>query len=106
MFLIKLNQYAFAHHTKICIIGGGTGGVNVSAHLLRSRISSRDITIFEPAQFHYYQPGWTLVGSGLANPALVKEDMEKMIPDQVHLVKEKVKLIKPEENLIITNRNH
>lgn len=36
----------FAHHSKICIIGGGTGGVNVSAHMLRSRIDPRDITIF------------------------------------------------------------
>ena len=35
----------FAHHSKICIIGG-TGGVNVSAHLLRSKINPRDITIF------------------------------------------------------------
>jgi len=36
----------FVHHSKICIIGGGTGGVNVSAHLLRSRVDPRDITIF------------------------------------------------------------
>ncbi len=45
-FLIKINLYHFAHHTKICIIGGGTGGLNVSAHLLRSKILPRDITIF------------------------------------------------------------
>lgn len=48
MLLTKLIQYNFAHHTKICIIGGGTGGVNVSAHLLRSKVPAKDITIFEP----------------------------------------------------------
>ncbi len=46
MLFKKIIQYNFAHHTKICIIGGGTGGVNVSAHLLRSKILPKDITIF------------------------------------------------------------
>jgi len=36
----------FVHQSKICIIGGGTAGINVSAHLLRSKVNPRDITIF------------------------------------------------------------
>lgn len=28
-------SYGIAQHTKFCVIGGGTGGINVSTHLLR-----------------------------------------------------------------------
>lgn len=45
-FLVKLITYTIAHHSKICVIGAGTAGVNVSAHLLRSKVDPRDITIF------------------------------------------------------------
>ena len=94
-FLLNSIGYGFAHHSKICIIGGGTGGVNVSAHLLRSKILARDITIFEPGDYHYYQPGWSLVGNGQILPQATRELMQKVIPDKVHLVKEHVKMIKP-----------
>jgi len=72
MNILKVIKYGLAHHTKICIIGGGAGGLNVSAHLLRSKIHPRDITIFEPGEYHYYQPGWTLVGNGLVRAELTK----------------------------------
>ena len=60
----------FATHTKICIIGGGTGGLNLSTHLMRANINPKDIRIFEPAKKHYYQPGWTMVGGGLCDVSL------------------------------------
>jgi cation diffusion facilitator CzcD-associated flavoprotein CzcO len=45
--MIKTKLYRFfSTHTKFCIIGGGTGGLNVSAHLLRAKVSSEDIRIF------------------------------------------------------------
>lgn len=37
----------FSTHTKFCIIGGGTGGLNLSAHLLRAKIDPKDIRIFD-----------------------------------------------------------
>ena len=37
----------FSTHTKICIIGGGTGGLNLSAHLLRAKINANDIRVFD-----------------------------------------------------------
>lgn len=39
-------MFSFATHSKICIIGGGTGGLNLSAHLIRANINPRDIRIF------------------------------------------------------------
>lgn len=63
------------HHTKYCIIGGGTGGLNTASHLLRSSIKPTDIRIFEPAEYHYYQPGWTMVGFNMVNPSVARKKM-------------------------------
>ncbi|RWA11283.1 hypothetical protein EKO27_g3842 [Xylaria grammica] len=54
-----------AHH-RVVIVGGGTAGVTAAAQLQRSLgLEKKDIAILDPAQTHHYQPGWTLVGSGL-----------------------------------------
>ena len=46
---------------QIVIVGGGAAGITVAAQLL-TRNKVLDITIIEPSDKHYYQPGWTLVG--------------------------------------------
>jgi len=87
-------------HTKVCIIGGGTGGLNLSAHLMRANVNPRDIRIFEPAQNHYYQPGWTMVGSGLCDMSLTKRSMDDVLPSQVYRTKERVAKVDAENNTI------
>ena len=44
--ILRAIKSGFAHQAKFCIIGGGTAGVNMAAHLLRSRVKARDISIF------------------------------------------------------------
>ena len=44
----------------IVIVGGGTGGIMTAARLLGEK--DMQVTLLEPAEFHYYQPAWTLVG--------------------------------------------
>lgn len=53
-----------AHHHSVVIVGGGTAGLTVAAHLLRAR-GALDVAIIEPSDKHYYQPLWTLVGAGV-----------------------------------------
>jgi cation diffusion facilitator CzcD-associated flavoprotein CzcO len=64
----RLFAYNFSQHTKYCVIGGGTGGLNTASHLLRSNVKPSDVRIFEPAKYHYYQPGWTMVGNNMVDP--------------------------------------
>ena len=47
---------------QVVVIGGGNAGVSLAARLRRSGLT--DIAIIEPADTHYYQPLWTLVGGG------------------------------------------
>jgi len=48
---------------QIVIIGGGTAGIMTATQLLKKN-SNLDIAIIDPADTHYYQPAWTLVGAG------------------------------------------
>lgn len=66
-------------HTKYCIIGAGTGGLNLSSHMLRAKIPASDIAIFDEAKLHYYQPGWTMVAAGLCDAQSTYRPMEEVI---------------------------
>ena len=46
---------------QILIIGGGAAGLATAASL-HKRDATLDIAVVEPADKHYYQPGWTMVG--------------------------------------------
>ena len=48
----------------VVIIGGGAAGIATAASLL-ARQPGLDVAIIDPADIHYYQPGWTLVGAGV-----------------------------------------
>ncbi len=48
----------------VVIVGAGAAGISVAASL-KSRKPDLDIAIIDPADMHYYQPGWTMVGGGI-----------------------------------------
>lgn len=53
-------------HVPICIIGGGSGAVNLVAQLMREEgVLGKDIRVFEPSNTHHYGPAYTMVGGGL-----------------------------------------
>lgn len=91
----------FATHTKICIIGGGSAGLNISAHLAKL-YDPKTIRIFEPYKLHYYQPGFTMVGGDLVDGKEVMTDNDKLFKKDVNWTQEKVKKVEPNKNLIVT----
>ena len=48
----------------VVIVGGGAAGISVASSLL-ARSPLLDIAIVDPADAHFYQPGWTMVGGGI-----------------------------------------
>ncbi len=89
-----------AKQHKIVIIGGGTGGIAVAAHLAKES-KGLDIAIIEPSDTHYYQPGWTLVGSGIISAKKTARSMEKVVPKGVAWIKERVASIDADNNTLI-----
>lgn len=90
-------------HYKVVIVGGGTGGITVAAQLLRkSSHFFNHILIIDPAETHYYQPLWTLVGAGVTPKSVTGRKMESVIPTGAVWHQKAVTEINPDENKVIT----
>ncbi|KOS60534.1 NAD(P)/FAD-dependent oxidoreductase [Lysinibacillus agricola] len=88
---------------KVVIVGGGTAGISVAARLLRQSHSLQgEIAIIDPAEKHYYQPLWTLVGGGAANKWDSEREMLSIIPEGAVWLKEAVSSFDPNQNQVIT----
>jgi sulfide:quinone oxidoreductase len=92
-------EVAEAQHTVV-IIGGGAAGIATASSLL-ARDPGLDVAIIDPADVHYYQPGWTLVGSGIFDAARTARTMGTTIPRGVHWIKSAVAAFEPERNVVI-----
>lgn len=90
---------ADASHAVV-IVGGGAAGIAVAASLLQ-RSPGLDIAIVDPADIHYYQPGWTLVGAGVFQPGTTARTMASVLPRGVHWIKSAVAAFEPERNAIV-----
>lgn len=87
-----------AHH-QILIIGGGNAGISTAAQLLRKK-SNLDIAIVDPADKHYYQPAWTLVGGGAFDIAKTERSEASVMPKGVKWIKQKALSFSPEQNQV------
>jgi sulfide:quinone oxidoreductase len=89
-----------ATHFKVLILGAGSGGISIAARL-KSHMDASKIGIIEPADFHFYQPLWTLVGAGLADKEQTKKPMEAMIPKGVSWIKDRVQSVQAKEQKVL-----
>ena len=81
----------------VVIVGGGTAGISVMRNLLRKRGAQLKITLIEPADTHYYQPLWTLVGGGVYPHKQSARPMRSLIPETVEWIKDFVTGFEPEQ---------
>lgn len=86
-------------HHQILIIGGGNAGISTAAQLLRKN-SKLDIAIVDPADKHYYQPAWTLVGAGVFDIQKTERSEASVMPKGVTWIKQKALTFSPEENKV------
>jgi sulfide:quinone oxidoreductase len=84
----------------VVIIGGGAAGIATAASLM-ARAKNLNIAIIDPAEVHYYQPGWTLVGAGVFDVRSTVRTMGSLIPRGVHWLKAAVAAFEPERNAVI-----
>ena len=87
-------------HYDIVIVGAGAAGI-ATAHSLLKRNSEIEIAIIDPADIHYYQPGWTMVGGGIFEPDDTAKTMGSLIPKSVHWLKAAVTAFEPKNDVLI-----
>ena len=88
---------------RVVIAGSGLGG-QAAAHRLRKQLPNAKITIIDAKKEHIYQPGLTLVGTGVWRDAngVSLGDNAGLTPAGVDLVPEAVAEFKPESNQVVT----
>jgi sulfide:quinone oxidoreductase len=105
--MIYLGACNFSNKTssakgKVVIVGGGAAGLSMAA-VLHRWIEDPDITLIDPSNRQYYQPGFTLIASGVYKPEEVWRDQETCIPANTKWIKESVISIDPEKNQVFTD---
>ncbi len=100
--ILKQSTHAQEHIPKfsVVIVGGGAAGISVASSLL-SRQPNLDIAIIDPAEIHYYQPGWTMVGGGIFKPEKTVRTMASLIPKQVQWIKAAVAAFDPDNKQVL-----
>lgn len=85
---------------EVVIVGGGAAGIAVAASLL-GRSPGLNVALIDPANIHYYQPGWTMVGAGVFEPGATARTMASVLPSGVQWIKSAVAAFEPERNTVI-----
>ena len=60
------DAYGFSSRAKgkVLIIGGGAAGISMAARLTRW-LDEPDITLIDPSDRQYFQPGFTMIAGGI-----------------------------------------
>ncbi|KAI0928755.1 hypothetical protein AcW1_005907 [Taiwanofungus camphoratus] len=93
---------------KVVVVGAGSGGLTVANQIYNrfkaagTPLNKEDIAVVDAAEYHYYQPGWTLVGSGLKQKIETRRPLASLIPDHLAHIAENVKSFSPTSSSITT----
>lgn len=86
LYASGLQARPLATRARIVILGGGAGGMAMANRLSR-RLDGARISLVEPREVHHYQPGWTLVASGVWNPDKTMRPNSRFVPNGVDWVR-------------------
>ncbi len=88
-----------AKHFDVAIVGAGAGGIATASSLLKRDRNLR-IALVDPADMHFYQPGWTMTGGGIFNAQDTGRPMASVIPDRTTWIKQAVAGFDPDNSCL------
>lgn len=94
--LPKINSKA-----KIVIAGAGAAGLSMASRLA-DRLEGAQITLIDSRIAHYYQPGFTLVASGVKGQNYPVSTTAEYVPQGVQWIQEHVAEFDPDGNSVTT----
>ncbi|KAG6818148.1 hypothetical protein H0H87_000053 [Tephrocybe sp. NHM501043] len=106
--LRSLATIAEKNKYKVLVVGGGSGGLSVAQQIYDrfaaagNPLEAGDIAIADGADYHYYQPGWTLVGSGLRPKTDFRAPLAPLVPKHIAYIPENVKSFSPKTSSVTT----
>ncbi|WVR03412.1 hypothetical protein IAU60_000403 [Kwoniella sp. DSM 27419] len=90
--LARLASSSAGGKHKIVVIGGGAGGLAAANQIYNAfkaqgkTLADGDVAIVDANKSHDYQPGWTIVGSGLAAKESYRRPLDSLIsPNFAHI---------------------
>ena len=87
-------------NAHIVIVGAGAGGTSMASRLTRA-LNGAKITVIDSRERHHYQPGWTLVASGVWDKSKAISNTEDWMPRSVNWIKGMVAEYDPDNNRVI-----
>ena len=88
-------------NARILIMGAGAGGAAI-ANRLAERLDGAQITVLDGRPQHWYQPGFTLIASGLRKADYAISSTEQWLPRGVTYVNEYAAELDPDANRVTT----
>lgn len=86
---------------RIVIAGGGAAGLTAASRLAAS-LKGATIIVIDGRKAHYYQPGFTLVASGIKPKEYVVSNTSDYLPKGVQWINEAAAEIDPEGKKVVT----
>ncbi|KAG6820594.1 hypothetical protein H0H93_014510 [Arthromyces matolae] len=93
---------------KILVVGAGSAGLSAAQQIYDrfaaggTPLAAGDVAIVDGADSHYYQPGWTLVGSGLRPKSDFRAPLASLVPNHIAYIPENVKSFAPNSSSVTT----
>lgn len=94
---VQSAHYSTTGSKHVVVVGGGAGGLAVGAGLANK---GAVVTVIEPAEYHYYQPLFTLVGGGVKPLAESRKPTKDVMPRNLRYVSESAQSFSPESNSV------
>ncbi|MGP9790038.1 NAD(P)/FAD-dependent oxidoreductase [Roseinatronobacter sp. NSM] len=88
-------------NARILILGAGAGGTAI-ANRLSERLDGAQITILDGRPQHWYQPGFTLIASGLRKADYAVSSTQQWLPRGITYVNEYAAELDPDANRVTT----
>lgn len=92
---------------KVVVIGAGAGGLAAANQVYNAlkasgqRLNDGDVAIIDPATTHDYQPGWTVVGSGLADKEAFRRPLDSLIPAHFAHIQGAAANVEPQSSRVV-----
>ncbi|KAI6106425.1 hypothetical protein EV401DRAFT_2077942 [Pisolithus croceorrhizus] len=94
---------------KVVVVGGGSGGLAVANQIYNrfkragKSLNPGDIAVLDAAEYHYYQPGWTLAGAGLRPKSDFQQPLASLFPSYISHIPENVATFSPTTSSVTTS---